>query len=132
MKAQAYARERIAMVSREKRVGFLKATLTVFVVMFVLYGVIFAITPREAVRGTDWLVQSDAFPLWAGLLGGLVCSAMAGAGILIVRFMAGKPRRFKVVAVVAWPVTVSCFVFMVFCVYLPDQVYNLVKIIRRT
>ena len=118
------------MVSREKRVGFLKATLTVFVVMFVLYGVIFAITPREAVRGTDWLVQSDVFPLWAGLLGALVCSAMACAGILIARFMAGKPRRFKVVAVAAWPVTVSCFVFMFFCVYLPYQVYNLVKIIR--
>ena len=55
---------------------------------------------------------------------------MACAGILIARFMAGKPRRFKVVAVAAWPVTVSCFVFMFFCVYLPYQVYNLVKIIR--
>ena len=118
------------MVSREKRVGFLKATLTVFIAMFVLYGVMFTITPREAVRGTGWLVQSDVFPLWAGLLGALVCSAMAGAGILIARFMAGKPRRFKVVAVAAWPVTVSCFVFMFFCVYLPYQVYNLVKIIR--
>ena len=109
-------------MDRRKRIEYLVITMCVLVTGFVMYGFVGSIEP---------LIDNSTVKsfLLFGLLGGFGFSMLVSALILSARFFAKKKIGFKIVAAILWPITFACAVYAGIFMYIPYQIYNIVKII---
>ncbi len=109
-------------MDRRKRIEYLVTTMCVLVSGFVIYGLVGSIEPILY----DSKIKSF---LLFGLLGGFGFSMVVSTMILSARFFAKKKLGFKIVAAILWPITFACAIYAGVFMYIPYQIYNMVKII---
>lgn len=109
-------------MDRKKRIEYLITTMSVLISGFVMYGFVGSIEP---------LIDNSKVKsfLLFGLLGGFGFSMIVSTIILATRFFAKKKLGFKIVAAILWPITFACAVYAGIFMYIPYQIYNIVKII---
>ena len=109
-------------MDRKKRIEYLITTMCVFVTGFVMYGLVGSMEP---------LIYNSKLKsfLFFGLLGGFGFSMLVSTLILSARFFAKKKLKFKIVAAILWPITFMCATYAGILMYIPYQIYNIVKII---
>lgn len=109
-------------MDRRKRIEYFVTTMCVLVSGFVIYGLVGSIEPI--------LYESKIKSfLFFGLLGGFGFSMLVSTMILSARFFAKKKLGFKIVAAILWPITFACATYAGIFMYIPYQIYNIVKII---
>ena len=109
-------------MDRKKRIEYLITTMCVLISGFVMYGLVGSMEP---------LIHNSKVEsfLFFGLLGGLGFSMLVSTLILSARFFAKKKLGFKIVVAILWPITFACAVYVGIFLYIPYQIYNIVKII---
>lgn len=110
-------------MSRNNRIAYLITTLCVLASAFFIYGVIGGIQPLIA----DSKLASFVF---FGLLGGIGFSMIFSSVVLAVIFFKKRSLPFKIVAAILWPITFACIFYAGLALYIPYQIYNIVKIIK--
>ena len=110
-------------MSRKNRIAYLITTLCVLISAFFIYGAI----------GSIGLLMFEnklaSFCYW-GLLGGIGFSMVFSSVILAVIFFKKRSLPFKIVAAILWPITFACIFYAGSVLYIPYQIYNIVKIIK--
>ena len=109
-------------MDRRKRIEYLIITISVFVSGFLIYGLLGMVQPID---GKKW----ETF-LSFGILGGWFPSMIVSMIILSSCFFSKKSFRFKVIVSILWPITVCLIIWAGILLYLPYQIYNIVKIIK--
>ena len=110
-------------MDRKKRIEYLLVTLCIFITGFFIYGFLGISNPL--VDGSKLL----SF-LYTACLGGFGFSMLLSTIILSANFFSKKKPAFKITAAILWTITVLCAVFLGYIIYLPYQIYNIVKIIK--
>lgn len=112
-------------MNRRKRIEYLITTMCVLISGFVIYGLLGSLEP---------LIHNSKLKsfLLFGLLGGLGFSMVVSSIILSARFFSKRKLGFKIVAAILWPITFACVVYTGIFMYIPYQIYNIVKIIVET
>lgn len=108
-------------MDRRKRIEYLVTTMCVLVSGFVMYGLVGSIEPIMY----DSKIKSFLF---FGLLGGFGFSMVVSSIILSARFFSKRKLGFKIVAAIVWPITFACVVYSGIFMYVPYQIYNVIKI----
>lgn len=70
----------------------------------------------------------DAF-WYIGLNAGFGYSMLVSTAILTLQFFEKKKLGFKIVVAILCPITIACAVCIGFFIYIPYQIYNIVRII---
>ena len=109
-------------MDRRKRIEYLATTMCVLVTGFIMYGLVGSMEPVMY----DSKIKSFLF---FGLLGGLGFSMVVSSIILSARFFSKRKLGFKIVVAILWPITFACLVYTGIFMYIPYQIYNIVKII---
>lgn len=109
-------------MDRKKRIKYLIITMSVFLGCLIVFGSVAITGPVEEHR--KW----DAF-WYIGLYAGFGYSMLVSTVILTLRFFAKKKLAFKIVAAILCPITIACAVCIGFFIYIPYQIYNIVKIL---
>ena len=108
---------------RKNRIAYLITTLCVLISAFFIYGAI----------GSIGLLMFEnklaSFCYW-GLLGGIGFSMLLSDVILAVTFIKKRSLPFKIVAAILWPITAACIFYAGVALYIPYQIYNIVKIVK--
>lgn len=112
-------------MDRGKRIEYLVTTMCVLVTGFVIYGLVGSMEP---------LIYNSKLKsfLFFGFLGGFGFSMLVSTLILSARFFSKKGLGFKIVAAILWPITFGCAVYTGIFLYIPYQIYNVVKIITES
>ncbi len=108
-------------MDRKKRIEYLITTMSVLISAFVMYGFVGSIEPLIDNS------KAKSFFLF-GLLGGFGFSMIVSTIILATRFFSKKKLGFKFVAAILWPITFACVFYAGFFIYIPYQIYNVIKI----
>lgn len=105
---------------RKKRIEYLMVTFCVFISSFVMYGCVGTLNPifESKVKGF----------LFVGFMAGLMLSMIVSSIILAVRFFAKRSMTFRIVAALFWFITFFAVVFVGMFIYIPYQIYNVVRI----
>ena len=108
-------------MDRKKRIEYLITTMCVLISGFLMYGLVGSMEP---------LIDNSKVKsfLLFGLLGGFGFSMIVSTIILSARFFAKKKLGFKIVAAILWPITFACSFYAGFFIYIPYQIYNVIKI----
>lgn len=109
-------------MDRKKRIEYLVVTMSIFVTGFFLYGLLGSMQPIDGKKMESFL----SF----GFLAGWGFSMMVSIIILASRFFAKKSFRFKVIASILWPITFCLVAWAGILIYIPYQIYNIIKIIK--
>jgi len=109
-------------MDRKKRIKYLIITMCVFLGCLIVFGSVAIQGPVE--EHHKW----DAF-WYIGLYAGFGYSMLVSTVILTLRFFAKRKLSFKIVAAILCPITIACAVCIGFFIYIPYQIYNIVKII---
>lgn len=109
-------------MTKKKRIEYSVCTLSVLVTGFIIYGLIASLHPDI----NENRIQS--FFLF-GCLGGFGFSAIVSTIILSVGFFKKRGLIFKTIASVLWPVTFAVCIYVGVFLYIPYQIYNIVKIV---
>ncbi len=109
---------------KKNRIEYLICTMCVLVTGFIIYGLIGSMEPVN-----DSTIQSF---LLFGSLGGFGFSMILSGIILTVRFISKRSLKFKTIASLLWMITFACAVYVGVFGYFPYQIYNLVKIIKKS
>lgn len=107
-------------MDKKKRIEYLLITSSVFISSFIIYGLL-----GSTMEGN----KLTSFVLF-GLLSGFGFSTLLSAIILTARYFSKKSLKFKVIASILWPITVACSFYVCSLIYIPYQIYNIVKIIK--
>ena len=110
-------------MTKKNRIEYLVCTVSVLITGFIIYGLIGSFEPpiNESKEQSFWFF---------GCLGGFGFSAIVSILILSVRYFKTKGTTFKVVASVLWPLTFAACVYVGIFIYIPYQIYNIVKIVK--
>lgn len=109
-------------MDRKKRIEYLITTMCVLVTSFIIFGLVGTMEPLKNHS------RKELF-LFFGLYGGFGFSMIASTVVLSARFFAKRKLGFKIVAALLWPITFACAFYAGFFIYIPYQIYNIVKII---
>lgn len=109
-------------MDRKKRIEYLITTMCVFITSFIIFGLVGTMEPLKNHS------RKELF-LFFGLCGGFGFSMIASTVVLSVRFFEKRKLGFKIVAALLWPITFACAFYAGFFIYIPYQIYNIVKII---
>ena len=112
-------------MTKKNRIEYLICTLSVLITGFIMYGYLASLQPL----GDESKLKSF---LLFGFLGGIGFSALVSTIILSVSFFKKRSFAFKVIASILWPITFGVCVYCGLFVYIPYQIYNVVKIISLT
>lgn len=112
-------------MTKKNRIEYLVCTLIVVITGFIMYGLIASQQPLI----NESKLQSF---LIFGCLGGFGFSAIVSTIILSVGFFRKRGLVFKIIASVLWPLTFGICVYVGIFLYIPYQIYNIIKIIKLT
>ena len=110
-------------MSRNNRIAYLITTLCVLASAFFIYGAVGCIGPL--IFENKW-----ASFCYFGLLGGIGFSMLLSDVILAVTFFKKRSLSFKIVAAILWPIIAACIFYAGVALYIPYQIYNIVKIVK--
>ena len=108
---------------RKNRIAYLITTLCVLISAFFFF---FSIGSIGLLMFENKLAS---FCYW-GLLGGIGFSMLLSDVILAVTFFKKRSLPFKIVAAILWPITAACIFYAGVALYIPYQIYNIVKIVK--
>ena len=106
---------------REKRIEFLAVTWSLFIVAFIIYGILGA----TGFNGNHLLSG-----LGFGFLAGYGFSSILSGCIIFARFITKKSLVFKIVCSCLFIISFGAIVYVGVFSLLPYSIYNLVKIIQ--
>jgi len=109
-------------MNNKNRVEYLVCTLCVLISGFIIYGLIAVQQPL--LNGSKF----QSFLLF-GCLGGFGFSAIVSTIILSVFFFKKQGLALKMIASVLWPVTFGVCICAGVFLYIPYEIYNIMKII---
>ena len=112
-------------MTKKNRIEYLVCTLIIVITGFIMYGLIASQQPLI----NESKLQSF---LIFGCLGGFGFSAIVSTIILSVGFFRKRGLVFKIIASVLWPLTFGICVYVGIFLYIPYQIYNIIKIIKLT
>lgn len=108
-------------MDRKKRIEYLITTMCVLVTSFIIFGLVGTMEPLKNHS------RKELF-LFLGLYGGFGFSMITSTVVLSARFFAKRKLGFKIVAALLWPITFACAFYAGFFIYIPYQIYNVIKI----
>lgn len=110
-------------MTRKQRIEYLIITLCVLISGFAMGAILRAVMPAG---------ESNNVPsFWVlGLMFGMVYSMIMSSIILAVRFFSKRSLKFKIIAAVLWPISFACVFYTGILMYIPYQIYNIIRIIR--
>ena len=108
-------------MDKRKRIEYLITTMCVLLTGFFIYGPLGSINMSGYDKWKSFLMF--------GLLGGFGFSAVVSTLILATCFFSKRKLVFKIVAAIFWPITFGCAAYVGMIIYVPYQIYNIVKLI---
>lgn len=110
-------------MTRKQRIEYLIITLCVLISGFAMGAILRTVMPAA---------ESNNVPsFWVlGLMFGMVYSMIMSSIILAVRFFSKRSLKFKIIAAVLWPISFACVFYTGILMYIPYQIYNIIRIIR--
>ncbi len=109
-------------MTKKNRIEYLVCTLSVLITGFIIYGLIASFSPLI----NESKLQSF---LIFGCIGGFGFSSIVSIIIISARYFKKRGFAFKVAASVLWPITFAVCVYVGILIYIPYQIFNIVKII---
>ena len=113
-------------MNRKKRIEYLACTLAACLSGALLYGAIGVIVGLTV--PSSELPLTPALSFLAGIMGAILIGSIISTIILTANFLKNRGLVFKIVATFLWPITYFVSFFVGFFIFLPYEIYNIIKI----
>ena len=117
-------------MNRKKRIEYLACTLAACLSGALSYGaigVIVGVIVGQTVPSSK-LPLTPALFFLVGIMGAILFGSIISTIILTANFLKNRGLVFKIVATFFWPVTYFVSFFVGFFIFVPYEIYNIIKI----
>ena len=113
-------------MTKQKRIEYLVCTLVACLSGGLSYGFIGVIVGMTV--PSSELALTPALSILSGILGAILFGSIVSTIILAANFLKNRGLAFKIVATFFWPITYFVSFFVGMLIFIPYEIYNLIKI----